>query len=124
LSPDPNTTLHPWELHLEKVQYTYVAPGDDEDDDGGNLWADEEEKLKLKPVPPEMPRCPVHDLLCKKGICKDMSRIIKEQERAKKEQEKKNTRGKGRNGARGEGSSSVLCAFFSNSFLDRKLAQK
>jgi hypothetical protein len=118
-SPDLHlSTLQPWErVHLETMEFKYpvadtVADGAD---DGGNLWAAEEEEIKYKPVPPEMPNCPVHGLICKKGICKEMAKIVREQERAKKEQEKKDggkaANGRGRNGGRGEDFS-----FFGSSF--------
>ena len=101
-SPDLNlTTLQPWE-RLDKLPTTYIiANAVTDGDDEGNLWAAEEEQVKLKPSPQEMPECRVHGLICKKGICKERSKIVREQERAKKEQEKKtsgNAKGRGRKG--------------------------
>jgi len=88
------------------VQYNTFDPDEGVDeDDGGDLWAEE----KVKPVAPEMPFCSVHKVrTCKKGICKEISRLVKEQEKAKKEQEKtkkekaNNAKGKGGNGGQGE----------------------
>jgi hypothetical protein len=98
VSPDPHlTVLQPWERAVsETAEFQYEGG-----DVGVNLWAEEEAKIKYKPVPPEMPMCPVHNLLCKKGICKEMAKIVKQQELAKKQQEREATRGKGR-GRRGE----------------------
>lgn len=99
-----------------------VAPVvDTGEDDVDNLWAAEEEKFKLKPVPPEMPNCPVHGIICKKGICKKMSKIVKARERAQKEQERKNSRGRGRNGG-GEGLF-FFAPLFCSDFTHRQLEQ-
>lgn len=110
ISPDLHvSTLQPWErAHSGKAEYTYLVA--DDGNDGGNLWAEEN---KSKPL--ETPICPVHKILCKKGICKEMSKIIRDQERKKKEEERKS--GKGRNGGQGEVSSPRCHSCFSESSL-------
>jgi hypothetical protein len=51
---------------------------------GANLWSDE---------PPPDPTagqlmCPIHGKLCKKGICSEMSKLVREEERKKREAER------------------------------------
>lgn len=60
-----------------------------------NLWASEDDPRAV-PLPAEI--CPVHHLACSKGICEDMSKIIRDKKRAElkekweKEKKKKGTR--------------------------------
>ena len=56
---------------------------------GENLWSDE---------PPPDPTagqlmCPSHGKLCKKGICSEMSKLVREEERRKREAERGGKRG-------------------------------
>ncbi|TFK33533.1 hypothetical protein BDQ12DRAFT_657809 [Crucibulum laeve] len=47
-------------------------------DENLNLWGADEERPK-----PEVILCPTHGIACKKGICKDMAKIVRDMERAK-----------------------------------------
>lgn len=93
-SPDPNAAVvHPWEQQFvaaENMENMWDNVGTTEE----NLWGDEETK---KPAVPVI-LCPVHGIICKKGICKEMSKILKDQERQKaalekQENQKKNGKG-------------------------------
>lgn len=44
-----------------------------------NFWSSEEDPRAV-PLPAEI--CPVHNLACKKGICEDMSKIIRDKKKA------------------------------------------
>ena len=61
-----------------------------------NLWRFEEDP---RAVPRPELLCPTHQIACNKGICQDMSKMIKdkkkEEERAKWEEKKKNNNNKG-----------------------------
>jgi hypothetical protein len=104
VSPDLyTTTLAPWEQSF-KMEYNTIEPAADTEDNTGNLWA-EEEKIPRKPLAPEIPECPVHKMICKKGICKEMSKIIRQKEREKREKEREqggNAKGRRKNRGRGK----------------------
>jgi hypothetical protein len=122
MSPDLyTTTLAPWEQSF-KMDYKIDTTADT-GDNIGNLWA-EEEKIPRKPAAPETPECPVHKKICKKGICQEMSKIVRQMEKEKKEKEKekeKGGKGKGRGRNRGRGGrfslSFKLCVCSFSDFL-------
>lgn len=74
-SPDPNAVVvHPWEQDFvpkDDIWDTIVETTTE------NLW--EEESVR-KPAVPVL-TCPVHFISCKKGICKEMAKLVREQER-------------------------------------------
>ncbi|KAF9465210.1 hypothetical protein BDZ94DRAFT_1254801 [Collybia nuda] len=95
-SPDPNAVVvHPWEQQFVAEENLW----DNADATEENLWGDEETK---KPAV-DVVLCPVHGKICKKGICREMSKILKEQEKAKAAAEKLATKGTRKNGRRGGG---------------------
>ncbi|PPQ75448.1 hypothetical protein CVT26_016222 [Gymnopilus dilepis] len=64
-----------------------------------NLWIEELPNDK----PPEL-ICPTHKTsLCKKGICRDMARLVREQERKQQMDDKKKNGGRSGRGGRGRG---------------------
>jgi hypothetical protein len=81
-SPDPEAMVQPWEqgsLYAAENLWDNVAPSE------GNLWGENE---ITKGPAPDVILCPVHGKICKKGICQEMSKIIKAQERLKATEEK------------------------------------
>ncbi|KDR80823.1 hypothetical protein GALMADRAFT_241280 [Galerina marginata CBS 339.88] len=64
-----------------------------------DLWVEDANER-----PPEL-ICPTHNIACKKGICRDMARLVREQERKKREEQwaEQRARGKGRGRGRGRG---------------------
>ena len=59
-----------------------------------NLWLSEDDPRAI-PLPAVI--CPVHNIACKKGICEDMAKILREKRKAEMretwEKEKKNKKG-------------------------------
>lgn len=50
-------------------------------DEGENLWADYEEKEVVKKIDGDI-ICPVHGVLCSKGICTEYKRLARERDHA------------------------------------------
>ena len=69
--------VNPWERGDESNNADIPVP--EEGRDYQNLWSSEDDP---RAVPPPAIICPVHFIGCKKGICEDMSRILKEMKRA------------------------------------------
>jgi len=82
--------------------------GQGEGGKGENLWSDE---------PPPDPTagqlmCPSHGKLCKKGICSEMSKLVREEERKKRDAER------GGGGRKGEFCSTSLHSHLFSFFFD------
>jgi hypothetical protein len=87
VSPDPNAYVAEWEkMPVVEPEALWPTAGD-----GGykvqktevveNLWGDEDDVVKKQA---EI-LCTVHGIICKKGICKEYAKILREKERAERE---------------------------------------
>ncbi|KAF8145765.1 hypothetical protein K438DRAFT_1991535 [Mycena galopus ATCC 62051] len=116
-SPDPGAYVAEWEkMPAEDVDALWPSaykPGDGGDlyeyvvkDNGGkggaaveNLWGDEpDDNAKVNAKPPNDVVCTVHGIICKKGICSERARLIREKERAEKLENERAGKGKGGGG--------------------------
>ncbi|KAF8160337.1 hypothetical protein K438DRAFT_1859848 [Mycena galopus ATCC 62051] len=116
-SPDPGAYVAEWEkMPAEDVDALWPSaykPGDGGDlyeyvvkDDGGkggaaveNLWGDEpDDNAKVNAKPPNDVVCTVHGIICKKGICSERARLVREKERAEKLENERSGKGKGGGG--------------------------
>ncbi|KAJ7076664.1 hypothetical protein B0H15DRAFT_925112 [Mycena belliarum] len=100
VSPDPSTYVAEWEkmpapdvdaLWGFKAQTENVVE---------SLWGDEDDAEKKKKT--EI-LCTVHGIICKKGICKEYSRLLREKERAEARKGSDGGKGKGGKGGTGGG---------------------
>jgi hypothetical protein len=54
-------------------------------DEGKGLWgAEDEDNSAVNKKPADAILCTVHGIICKKGICREYARILREKERAEK----------------------------------------
>ncbi|KAJ7469325.1 hypothetical protein B0H11DRAFT_2043963 [Mycena galericulata] len=90
-SPDPNAYVAEWEKMpapgLEEFGFTVKKEEVVE-----SLWGDEDDSEQRKQKAAEI-LCTVHGIICKKGICKEYARMLREKERADREKEREATRG-------------------------------
>ncbi|KAF7304433.1 hypothetical protein HMN09_00845500 [Mycena chlorophos] len=83
LSPDPNAYVAEWEKTAFTTTWTSVAapPGALlAEEESENLWGEEDDIESKKQKATEI-LCPVHGIICKKGICREYSKLLKERER-------------------------------------------
>ena len=106
-SPDPAAVyVPPWEQVVVKEEPVWNAGGDE---GVQNFWGEEEEKT----VPDEL-LCKAHGIICKKGICREYGKQLKEVERRKKEEASGFSgggNGKGRGKGKGKNSNGEYCSF-------------
>ncbi|KAJ7214993.1 hypothetical protein GGX14DRAFT_443565 [Mycena pura] len=100
VSPDPNAYVAEWEkMPIADVDTLWPTAG--QVDTGENLWGDSDDIEQKKKKQSEI-LCTVHGIICKKGICQEYAKLLREKERA----ERDGARG---GSAKGKGKSSPHC---------------
>ncbi|KAF8972767.1 hypothetical protein BDZ97DRAFT_1752620 [Flammula alnicola] len=94
--------FNPWEKDDAPVDQSWGPPPTTEDlgeqVDWEDLFIGDTGKKKVL-------ICPTHNIACKKGICRDMAKLVREEERKAKEEEKKAAKEKGRKAKNGNADS-------------------
>ncbi|KAK7057940.1 hypothetical protein R3P38DRAFT_2843746 [Favolaschia claudopus] len=101
-SPDPNAYVAEWEkmpiVDPETLWPAYTPVGGNGDSewgewdpkDGQNLWGEEAgDDKEVNKKPPDTVMCRVHGTICKKGICSEYAKMVREKEREEKEKARK-----------------------------------
>lgn len=100
VSPDPNAYVAEWEkMPIADVDTLWPTAG--QVDTGENLWGDSDDIEQKKKKQSEI-LCTVHGIICKKGICQEYGKLLREKERAERDA----ARGAG---GKGKGKSSPHC---------------
>ncbi|KAJ7648046.1 hypothetical protein FB45DRAFT_733077 [Roridomyces roridus] len=81
-SPDPNAYVAEWERMPEEDHevYGYTVK---KEALVGNLWGDDDDAEKKKAA--DVILCTVHGIICKKGICQEYARLLREKERKERD---------------------------------------
>ncbi|KAJ7142213.1 hypothetical protein C8R44DRAFT_657986 [Mycena epipterygia] len=116
-SPDPNAYVAEWEkMPAPDVDSLWGGGGGDgmykaqTEDVVESLWGDDDDAEKKRKAADAV-LCKVHGIICKKGICKEYARMLREKERAERDAAAAEARGggggwkKGNNGGRKSGGS-------------------
>lgn len=103
-SPDPNTYV----AEYERVAIVDTPPNWDSSskangEEKDSLWDDFDGAHRGKQ--PDAILCPAHGVICKKGICQEYSKILREKEKKEREANKRDARNDGNAGAKGKSAS-------------------
>ncbi|KAJ7119370.1 hypothetical protein C8R43DRAFT_1137074 [Mycena crocata] len=99
-SPDPNAYVAEWEkmpeatfvgLWADSGVYTGGGFKAQKEEVVESLWGadDEDDSARMNKKPADSLLCSVHGIICKKGICKEYSKMLRDKERSEKEKERK-----------------------------------
>jgi hypothetical protein len=105
-SPDPAAYVAEWEkMPAADVETLWGGVAAQHEDVVESLWGEDDDVERKKQA--DVILCTVHGIICKKGICKEYARLLREKERADREAEKAEKAPKGRNS--GGGGELSLC---------------
>ncbi|KAJ6592657.1 hypothetical protein B0H19DRAFT_1088268 [Mycena capillaripes] len=103
-SPDPNAYVAEWEkMPVPDADSLWPTAGYEatKEDVVESLWGEDDDVEKKKQADAIL--CPVHGIICKKGICKEYARILREKEREKERAERDAKGGKNKNNKNNNG---------------------
>ncbi|KAJ7119354.1 hypothetical protein C8R43DRAFT_86222 [Mycena crocata] len=107
-SPDPNAYVADWEKMPEATDLWDYGGGfkAQKEEVVESLWGaeDEDDSARMNKKPADSLLCSVHGIICKKGICKEYAKMLRDKERAERDAERSRNKTSNNSNKNGGGS--------------------